>query len=91
VVCVELFLCNTKKNYRLAVSAPVTQVSLPTVTTACPPPSRIFHGRRIILQKMLDYFATDMGKRHICLLYGLGGSGKTQIALKFLGEVDSTR
>jgi Cdc6-like AAA superfamily ATPase len=40
---------------------------------------------------MLDYFATDIGKRHICLLYGLGGSGKTQIALKFLAEVKSTR
>jgi Cdc6-like AAA superfamily ATPase len=40
---------------------------------------------------MLDYFTKDVGKRHICLLYGLGGSGKTQTALKFISEVDTTR
>ncbi|KAJ7748713.1 hypothetical protein B0H14DRAFT_2983730, partial [Mycena olivaceomarginata] len=33
---------------------------------------------------MDDYFSKDIGKRHIYVLHGLGGSGKTQIALKFL-------
>ncbi|KAJ6607830.1 P-loop containing nucleoside triphosphate hydrolase protein, partial [Mycena sp. CBHHK59/15] len=56
-----------------------------------PPPSRIFHGRRNILNQMHDYFAWDVGKRHICLLHGLGGSGKTQIALKFLDESTASR
>ncbi|KAJ7254294.1 P-loop containing nucleoside triphosphate hydrolase protein, partial [Mycena rebaudengoi] len=59
--------------------------------TVCPPPSRIFHGRRDILAKMQDYFAQDIGNKHVCLLYGLGGSGKTQIALQFLHETQSNR
>ncbi|KAJ7260249.1 hypothetical protein C8J57DRAFT_1471841 [Mycena rebaudengoi] len=63
----------------------------PTATTVCPPPSRIFQGRRDILDKMHEYFAQDIGKRHVCLLHGLGGSGKTQIALKFLHETPSDR
>ncbi|KAJ7277302.1 putative kinesin [Mycena rebaudengoi] len=60
-------------------------------TTVCPLPSRIFHGRRDILDKMYQYFAQDIGNRHACLLYGLGGAGKTQIALKFLHEIPSNR
>ncbi|KAJ7728980.1 hypothetical protein B0H14DRAFT_3621656 [Mycena olivaceomarginata] len=50
----------------------------------CPPPSQIFQGRQDILEKMAKYFSTDPGQRHTYVLYGLGGSGKTQIALKFL-------
>jgi Cdc6-like AAA superfamily ATPase len=50
----------------------------------CPPPSQIFQGRQDILEKMAKYFSADPGQRHIYVLYGLGGSGKTQIALKFL-------
>ena len=50
----------------------------------CPPPSRIFQGRQDILAKMEEYFSKDIGERHIYVLHGLGGSGKTQIALKFL-------
>ncbi|KAJ7480558.1 hypothetical protein FB451DRAFT_1446342 [Mycena latifolia] len=52
----------------------------------CPPPSRIFHGRQAILAKMHQCFTEDLGKQHIYVLYGLGGSGKTQIALKFIDE-----
>jgi hypothetical protein len=52
--------------------------------TRCPPPSQIFQGRQSILTKMDDYFSKDIGKRHVYVLHGLGGSGKTQIALKFL-------
>ncbi|KAJ7480594.1 P-loop containing nucleoside triphosphate hydrolase protein, partial [Mycena latifolia] len=52
----------------------------------CPPPSRMFHGRQAILTKMHQYFTQDSGKQHIYVLYGLGGSGKTQIALKFIDE-----
>jgi hypothetical protein len=37
------------------------------------------------------YFAQDIGNRHVSLLHGLGGSGKTQIALKFLHETQSDR
>ncbi|KAJ7260272.1 hypothetical protein C8J57DRAFT_1638054 [Mycena rebaudengoi] len=63
----------------------------PRSTTVCPLPSRIFHGRRDVLDKMHQYFAEDVGNRHVCLLHGLGGSGKTQIALKFLNETQSNR
>ncbi|KAJ6603200.1 hypothetical protein DFH09DRAFT_882243, partial [Mycena vulgaris] len=54
--------------------------------TKCPPPSRIFHGRRNILEKMDQFFTQDLEKQHIYLLHGLGGAGKTQIALKFIEE-----
>ncbi|KAF7345874.1 FabD/lysophospholipase-like protein [Mycena venus] len=50
----------------------------------CPPPSHIFQGRQDILEKMEEYFSKNPGQRQIYVLYGLGGSGKTQIALKFL-------
>ncbi|KAJ7732344.1 hypothetical protein DFH07DRAFT_780947 [Mycena maculata] len=52
----------------------------------CPPPSRIFHGRQVILDRMHEYFNRDLGKQRIYLLHGSGGSGKTQIALKFVQE-----
>ncbi|KAJ7729340.1 P-loop containing nucleoside triphosphate hydrolase protein [Mycena metata] len=52
----------------------------------CPPPSRIFQGRQAILDKMHQFFDTDSGNQHIYVLHGLGGAGKTQIALKFIEE-----
>ncbi|KAJ7622271.1 hypothetical protein FB45DRAFT_798371 [Roridomyces roridus] len=52
----------------------------------CPPASQIFQGRQEILDKMQQYFAQDNKKRRVYVLHGLGGSGKTQIALKFLEE-----
>ena len=52
----------------------------------CPPPSRIFHGQRTILDAMHQFFAQDTLKQKIYVLYGLGGAGKTQIALKFIEE-----
>ncbi|KAJ7819764.1 hypothetical protein B0H14DRAFT_1352067 [Mycena olivaceomarginata] len=53
----------------------------------CPPSSQIFQGRQDILAKMTEYFSKDIGTRHIYVLHGLGGSGKTQISLKFLDTV----
>ncbi|KAJ7230934.1 hypothetical protein C8J57DRAFT_1481149 [Mycena rebaudengoi] len=81
---------------QLKIHAPESLTPLPpppppAATTVCPPPSRIFHGRRDILDKMHLYFAQDIGNRHVSLLHGLGGSGKTQIALKFLHETQSDR
>jgi tRNA A37 threonylcarbamoyladenosine biosynthesis protein TsaE len=51
----------------------------------------MFHGRRNILDKLHAYFSQDIGKRHVSLLHGLGGAGKTQICLKFLDETDKSR
>ncbi|KAJ7874129.1 hypothetical protein B0H13DRAFT_2279998 [Mycena leptocephala] len=53
-------------------------------TNNCPPPSRIFHGRQVILAKMHEFFNQDIGKQHIYVLHGLGGAGKTQIGLRFI-------
>ncbi|KAJ7200488.1 hypothetical protein B0H12DRAFT_1225993 [Mycena haematopus] len=65
-------------------SPPVVQAS--QVLNHCSPPSRIFHGRRTILDVMHQFFAQDTQKQKIYVLYGLGGAGKTQIALKFIEE-----
>jgi hypothetical protein len=55
----------------------------------CPPPSRIFHGRQDILAEMHGFFTSNMKIQHIYVLHGLGGAGKTQIALKFINESSS--
>ncbi|KAJ6511055.1 hypothetical protein C8R45DRAFT_1068872 [Mycena sanguinolenta] len=52
----------------------------------CPPPSQIFQGRQAILDSMHRFFTQDTGKQKRYVLYGLGGAGKTQIALKFIKE-----
>ncbi|KAJ7240152.1 P-loop containing nucleoside triphosphate hydrolase protein [Mycena haematopus] len=54
------------------------------VLNHCPPPSRIFHGRQTVLDAMHQFFARNIQKQKIYVLYGLGGAGKTQIALKFI-------
>ncbi|KAJ7467683.1 hypothetical protein FB451DRAFT_1369325 [Mycena latifolia] len=57
---------------------------VPQLVNTCPPPTRIFHGRQTILHSMHQYFTQNLGKQDIFLLHGLGGAGKTQIALKFI-------
>ncbi|KAF7369448.1 FabD/lysophospholipase-like protein [Mycena venus] len=67
----------------------LSNVRASQILNHCPPPSRIFHGRRNILDKMHDFFSSNMGSQHIYVLYGLGGAGKTQIGLKFINESSS--
>ncbi|KAJ7819145.1 hypothetical protein B0H13DRAFT_2292304 [Mycena leptocephala] len=62
----------------------ITVVQAARQMNNCPPPSRIFQGRQTILDKMNQFFAQDIGKQHIYVLHGLGGAGKTQIALRFI-------
>ncbi|KAJ7448982.1 P-loop containing nucleoside triphosphate hydrolase protein [Mycena latifolia] len=52
----------------------------------CPLSSRIFQGRQVILDKMSLFFNAGLEKQHIYVLHGLGGAGKTQIALKFIED-----
>ena len=40
----------------------------------------------MFLDAMHRSFSGTTGKRHVYLLYGLGGAGKTQIAYKFVAE-----
>ncbi|KAJ7157813.1 hypothetical protein C8R46DRAFT_1040077 [Mycena filopes] len=64
----------------------------PTVVdriNTCPPASRIFQGRQQILGKMQQFFSTNSGKQLIYVLHGLGGTGKTQTALKFIQDSDA--
>ncbi|KAJ7476442.1 hypothetical protein FB451DRAFT_1366214 [Mycena latifolia] len=56
----------------------------PGYLKVCPPPSFYFTGREDILGAMKKYFNTDIGRRHILLLHGLGGAGKSQIAFKYV-------
>src|ERR1700722_1873909 len=53
---------------------------------SCPPPTPVFTGRQDILSQMHAYFSNDVGKRHVFVLHGLGGAGKSQIAFKFVEE-----
>ncbi|KAJ7452801.1 hypothetical protein FB451DRAFT_1100594, partial [Mycena latifolia] len=80
-----------KVDKALSTAAPPNQLSphIPQTITKCPPPSRIFHGRQQILDKMHRLFKQDLNQQHIFLLHGLGGAGKTQIALKFIQESSS--
>ncbi|KAH8826719.1 hypothetical protein DL96DRAFT_1815811 [Flagelloscypha sp. PMI_526] len=53
----------------------------------CPLPSLNFTGRRAELDHMHTYFSSAVGSSsHIYVLYGLGGSGKTQLLLQFVLE-----
>ena len=50
----------------------------------CPPSVDAFTGREDVLAQMVEFFFDDSLKKHVLVLYGLGGAGKTQIALKFV-------
>ncbi|KAF8599742.1 FabD lysophospholipase-like protein, partial [Ceratobasidium sp. AG-I] len=50
----------------------------------CPPPSRAFTGRVDIINHMRAYFSTDCQTQRLFVLHGLGGAGKTQLALSFI-------
>ncbi|KAJ7435059.1 hypothetical protein FB451DRAFT_1379587 [Mycena latifolia] len=63
-----------------------TPTKVPQHINNCPPPTRIFHGRKTILVKIHQYFTQNVNKQSIFLLHGLGGAGKTQIALKFIEQ-----
>ncbi|KAJ7714723.1 hypothetical protein B0H16DRAFT_519357 [Mycena metata] len=65
---------------------PASAALLGSRVNNCPLPSRIFQGRQAILDKMHQFFNMDSGEQQIYVLYGLGGAGKTQVALKFIKE-----
>ena len=55
-----------------------------------PNSSPLFTGQRDVLDKLEVFFhcpPSDMVVRHSCLLWGMGGIGKTQICLKFIEEM----
>lgn len=53
----------------------------------CPPPSREFTGRSDILSLMDEHFSSDSNNEQLMLvLYGLGGSGKSEIMRRFVAD-----
>ena len=58
---------------------------------AIPRLSTMFTGRKDILEKLAQYLdlsisSVSLKKQRIFVLYGLGGTGKTQIMAKFVNE-----
>jgi predicted alpha/beta-fold hydrolase len=56
------------------------------VPKICPLPVKFFTGRKEILDKMSQYFYFGHKAQHVFVLHGLGGSGKSQLAFKFLED-----
>ncbi|KAK7048824.1 hypothetical protein R3P38DRAFT_3345817 [Favolaschia claudopus] len=52
----------------------------------CPLPVSSFTGRQETLQEIHQYFGQAQGTRLVFILHGLGGSGKSQLAFKFVQE-----
>ncbi|KAH8834504.1 acyl transferase/acyl hydrolase/lysophospholipase [Flagelloscypha sp. PMI_526] len=51
---------------------------------ACPPPTQYFTGRHNQLEQLDGHFNSGGDECHVAVLYGMGGSGKTQIGLEFI-------
>ena len=65
--------------------------SATTALTTLVPPSTLFTGQEDVLRKMNDHFSPSAAslkskQQHIFVLCGMGGAGKTQIALKFIQQ-----
>ncbi|KAH8826742.1 hypothetical protein DL96DRAFT_1211646 [Flagelloscypha sp. PMI_526] len=76
-----------------SIEASELDAILPVETTAtvwvkkCPLPSPNFTGRRDELDHMHAYFSSGVGSTsHIYVIYGLGGSGKSQLLFQFVLE-----
>ena len=57
----------------------------------CPPPVASFMGREDTLDMLRNYFNSESASQRIFVLHGLGGSGKSQIAFKFIQESKGKR
>ncbi|KAG8718403.1 hypothetical protein FRC09_012712 [Ceratobasidium sp. 395] len=57
----------------------------------CPPPSPLFVGRDAQLDRIHRCLGGDVRGQRVCVLHGLGGVGKTQLALKNTIDADFRR
>ena len=64
-------------------SQPIGHLKVPKT---CPLPVKSFTGRKEILDIMCQYFNSGHKSQHVFVLHGLGGSGKSQLAFKFLDD-----
>ena len=71
----------------LPANAGGEQMNIPVVQK--PNSSPFFTGRQDILDKLEMIFTCQVTNRCSCLLWGMGGIGKTQICLKFAEEMSN--
>jgi hypothetical protein len=85
------FSTNSGQNNVNILPANTEGVRVYIPVTQKPNSSPIFTGRRDVLDKLEEIFSLkDTNRpmsRHSCLLWGMGGIGKTQICLKFIEEM----
>ncbi|KAG8793480.1 hypothetical protein FRC12_002621 [Ceratobasidium sp. 428] len=62
------------------------QVTQMTGVMRCPAPSPAFTGFERHLSQVRDCLLSPANERRVCVVHGLGGSGKTQIALKVVEQ-----
>jgi predicted alpha/beta-fold hydrolase len=75
-------------SFRPSQSQPIGYLKKPTI---CPLPVKTFTGRKEILDKMCQYFNSGHNSQHVFVLHGLGGSGKSQLAFKFLDDAQTNQ
>ena len=87
-LCVNNF---TAENYVYNAPADTVEVQPKIPVPQKPNSSPLFTGRKDILDKLGNIFVhcdnSRLVSRHSCLLWGMGGIGKTQICLKFIEEM----
>ncbi|KEP55097.1 calcium-independent phospholipase A2-gamma [Rhizoctonia solani 123E] len=52
----------------------------------CPAPTSVYTGRKDEAKQVIGCLLENGNERPICVIYGLGGSGKTQLALKVVEQ-----
>jgi hypothetical protein len=72
-------------------SSPVSPIYNISVRPTIPRLTTMFTGRRDVLQKLAEYFdpsnsSVALRRQRVFILYGLGGTGKTQIMAKFVND-----
>lgn len=56
--------------------------SIPMGLKYCPFVTFMFKGRTLQIDQIVEYFGNEEAQ-HVFVLYGPGGAGKTQLALKY--------
>ncbi|QRV92242.1 kinesin light chain [Ceratobasidium sp. AG-Ba] len=73
---------NAVSNLRIDGEVQLAVASQGTGYKACPAPTPVFTGRQDAVEQIAACLSTGGTQRCVFVLYGLGGSGKTQLALK---------
>ncbi|KAH7343782.1 acyl transferase/acyl hydrolase/lysophospholipase [Rhizoctonia solani] len=66
------------------IQAAASGASDTPVVQRCPAPTPIFTGCESIIQSVESCVSGNIMERKVCVIHGLGGAGKTQLALKVI-------